>query len=127
MDLQKFWIVRNQVMEQLQGFDILYLENSPHFFLENQFIYHYGRTFNSGDSFGELGLIHKKPSNATLIAHTDCYLASLSSQSYQETLMQVDRERNYKKMMFIKPLIVEKFDNISTEMMSKVNHYFEKN
>lgn len=112
-------------MEQSQ-LDILYLKNPSHFVNKNQLRYQLGNQLLPGDSFGELGLLNNKPRVATIVAEDDLVLATLTAGIYKSTLASVEKEKIAKLMNFIKPIIMEKSDVISTEKLSNIYNNFKK-
>jgi CRP-like cAMP-binding protein len=86
--------IRSDVMKYVHpDLDLIYTPNLTRFFerKNHKFKYKAGRVLSKGDSFGELALINRKPRSATVVCIDDCYLASLSTKHYLETLKEVEK------------------------------------
>ncbi|KAL4472373.1 hypothetical protein ABPG74_018322 [Tetrahymena malaccensis] len=84
--------------------DLQFLENAPHFFDKQNnlgFMYKAIKIYEKGESFGELGLLSRKPRSATVICLTDCIFASLYKKHYSKTLKEVEQQQINKRIEFI--------------------------
>ncbi|KAL4463058.1 hypothetical protein ABPG72_009201 [Tetrahymena utriculariae] len=97
--------LRKEIQQSVHpDIDLQCLENAPHFFdkQNNQgFMYKAIKIYEKGESFGELGLLSRKPRSATVICLTDCIFASLYKKHYSKTLKEVEQQQINKRIEFI--------------------------
>jgi len=71
----------------------------------------------SGQSFGEAGMLTHNRRLATIVAREDCVIATLSSLIYKNTLANIEREKLEKKIQFILPVITPRKDIYNIEKL----------
>ena len=60
------------------------------------------KVFVSGDSFGELALIHGKGRNGTVVTLTDCYFAVINAESYTRLLAKDAAQKMAPNVKFLR-------------------------
>ncbi|EAR95819.2 cyclic nucleotide-binding domain protein (macronuclear) [Tetrahymena thermophila SB210] len=118
--------LRKEIQQSIhQDIDLQYLENAPHFFDKQNnlgFMYKAIKIYEKGESFGELGLLSRKPRSATVICLTDCIFASLYKKHYSKTLKEVEQQQINKRIEFIFQTFLphnKMYNNSQTEINSE--------
>lgn len=78
---------------------------------------------NTGDSFGELGLIQNSPRLATLIANTKCKCGVIYAKDFLNILNNTVLTKINKKLRYFKDLFKDDFTN---DEVFRISAYFKK-
>ena len=103
---------------ELKDFDKPWL-----YFDEGVFKYNCINVLNSGQSFGELGLLIRKPRNATILCKEDIQLLYLEKQDYM-LLEQIDRQKILRKLAFFSEFFFR--DTVNNDYVLRMIYNFQK-
>lgn len=109
--------------EVTMDFELKDFEKPWLYFEEGVFKYNCINVLNAGQSFGELGLLIKKPRNATILCKEDTQFLYLEKNDYM-LLEQINRHKILKKLAFFSQFF---FKNIVTnDYILKMIYNFQK-
>ena len=93
------------------------------YFDEGVFKFHCINVLGAGRSFGELGLLIKKPRNATILCKEDTWFLYLEKNDYM-TLEQINREKIMKKLKFFSNFFFK--DRVTQDYVLRMIYNFQK-
>lgn len=112
-----------QKAEENTQFSLWDLQNSHKFFEEGAFKYDFASILFAGQSFGELGLLIKKPRNATILCRENCGFLYLEKQDFLE-METLNREKINRKIEFFSRFFFK--EQANREYIAKKMYLFEK-
>jgi len=109
--------------EMSMDFEIQNFDRPWMYFEEGVFKYNCINMLNAGRSFGELGLLIKKPRNATILCKEDSQFLYLEKNDYM-ILEQIDRAKILKKLAFFSSSFFR--DRVTNDYVLKMIYNFQK-
>ena len=124
LDQQSFLITQQMKNEVLAlGLKIETLSNAKHYFDGQVFIYYTSGTLGPGQSFGELGLLRKKPRAATILCIENTHLGILQKIDYETIYYELQNQKLKNLIKFFKNSLDVKITN---DTITKFAYLFEK-
>lgn len=125
LDKQSFLItshMKNEVFNAI-GMKIEVLSNQRHYFDGQVFRYYNGGVLGYGQSFGELGLLRKKPRAATILCLENTHFGILLKSDYESIYFDLQNQKLKNMINFFKSSLDVKFTN---DLVTKYAYLFEK-
>ena len=113
--------MRKEVEKMGIGFEELY--GVEHFFEGGVGKYHLIGKMNSGQAFGELGLLRRKPRAATILCTENTHLAVISKEDYEIIYFNLESQKLKMMIKFFRDSLGKP---LATDTLTKYAYLFQK-
>lgn len=122
---QSSWLITPQMREEAGslGLKLETLSNPRHFFEGQVFRYFSGGVLSYGQTFGELGLLRKKPRAATVVCLENTHFGILQKADYETIYFELQHQKLKNLIKFFKSSLDEQLSN---DAITKYAYLFEK-
>lgn len=122
---QSSWLITPQMREEVAslGLKLETLANPRHFFDGQVFRYFFGGVLSYGQTFGELGLLRKKPRAATVVCLENTHFGILQKVDYETIYFELQHQKLKNLIKFFKSSLDEQLSN---DAITKYAYLFEK-